>query len=88
MLMDDWIIIGSGLDLDFRGDPFPVTASLLALADHVHKLAAVCNKRLASGEVCGEAAYRSQRLTGGKDVVEVGDREYAPRCHRCFEPPG
>ena len=53
-------VIVAGLDLDFRGEPFPgPMQSLLAKADRVDKLNAVCVK-------CGSPATRSQRLVGGK----------------------
>jgi len=60
-----------GLDLDAEGRPFPVTAELLAMADEVVKLTAVCT-------VCGADAPMTQRTKPG---VSVGDLDaYQPRC--------
>jgi len=73
-------VIASGLNLDFKGDPFPVTRELLVRADSVVYLTAVCT-------VCGKPATRSQRLIDGRPaprdspVVLVGGREsYEARC--------
>ncbi len=84
-------VIVAALDLDFAGRPFgPAIPHLLAMADRVDKLTAVC-------AVCGsEAAVRSQRLVDGRPaakdspLVLVGDRAegYEARCLRCYEPPG
>jgi thymidine kinase len=83
-------VIVAALDLDFAGRPFgPVIPQLLAIADRVDKLTAVC-------AVCGsEAAVRSQRLVDGRPatkdspLVLVGDTAegYEARCLRCYEPP-
>ena len=73
-------VIASGLNLDFKGDPFPVTKELLVRADSIVYLTAVCT-------VCGKPATRSQRLINGKPaprnspVILVGGREsYEARC--------
>ncbi len=73
-------VIASGLNLDFKGDPFPVTRELLVRADNIVYLTAVCT-------VCGRPATRSQRLIDGKPVprnspvILVGGREsYEARC--------
>lgn len=78
------VIVG-GLDMDFRGVPFMVVAELMARAEFVTKLNAICAK-------CGAPATRSQRLINGsparyKDpVVVVGASEkYEPRCRHCHE---
>lgn len=78
------VIVG-GLDTDFRGEPFPVTASLLARAEFINKLSAVCC-------VCGAPATRTQRLINGKPakyndpVILVGANEcYEARCRRCHK---
>jgi len=77
-------VICSGLDLDFRGEPFGVVPTLLAMADSVLKLKAIC-------VVCGEEAHHTQRLVNGKPakytdpVVVVGAQEcYQARCRECF----
>lgn len=79
-------VIVAGLDLNFRGEPFGPMPELLALADEVVKLAAVCT-------VCGEPATRSQRLvdgrpvTAGPEVLIGGLETYDPRCREHFFPP-
>ena len=77
-------IIVAGLDLDFRGEPFPIVSSLLSLADDVLKLAAICMK-------CGETAHFTQRIINGAPasyydpVILVGASEfYEARCRACF----
>jgi thymidine kinase len=75
-------IIASGLDLDYRGVPFGPVPALLAMADRVDKLLAVCRK-------CGsDFACRTQRLVHSSEQILVGDGEYEARCIHCFEPPG
>ncbi len=73
-------LILAGLDLDFRGEPFGPVSRLLALAERVDKLQAICL-------VCGAAATRTQRLVNGQPahysdpVVLVGAKEvYEARC--------
>lgn len=79
-------VIVAGLDLNFRGEPFGPMPELLALADEVTKLAAVCTQ-------CGDPAIRSQRLvdgkpvTGGPEVLIGGLESYEPRCREHFLPP-
>jgi thymidine kinase len=72
-------VVIAGLDLDFRGEPFGPMPSLLAHAEMVDKLTAICS--------CGRAATRTQRLIGGHPahyddpVILVGAAEsYEPRC--------
>ena len=78
----------AGLDTDFRGEPFGPMPVLMAKADVVDKLHAIC-------VVCGEAACRTQRLVDGKParyhdpVVIVGASElYEARCRAHHEVPG
>ena len=74
-------MIASGLDLDYRGKPFGPVPHLLALADRVDKLLAVCRK-------CGsDFACRTQRLVHSSEQILVGDAQYEARCLHCFEPP-
>ena len=74
-------IIASGLDLDYRGKPFGPVPELLAIADRVDKLMAVCRK-------CGsDFACRTQRTVQATDQILVGDSEYEARCLDCFDPP-
>ena len=81
-------IIASGLDLDFKGEPFGYMPELLCLADKVDKLTAVCMK-------CGaDNATRTQRLINGSPVDKNsplimigGDETYEARCLKCYELP-
>jgi len=80
-------VIVAGLDQDFRGEPFGIMPVLLARAEFVEKLSAVCVR-------CGRAATRTQRLIDGKParydepVILVGASEaYEPRCRACHEVP-
>lgn len=74
-------VIASGLDLDYRGKPFGSVPYLLALADRVDKLLAVCRK-------CGsDFACRTQRVVQSSEQILVGDSQYEARCIHCFEPP-
>lgn len=73
-------VIVVGLDTDFRADPFDPVPQLMAVAEHVTKLHAVC-------VVCGAPANHSQRIVPGENRVLVGATEaYEPRCRTCFEP--
>lgn len=76
-------VIVAGLDQDFRGQPFSFMPTLMALADQVTKLHAICKK-------CGAEASRTQRLVDGAPagwddpVVLIGAAEtYEARCRRC-----
>ena len=78
-------VIVSGLDLDFRGIPFGCIPPLLALADRVIKLKAVCI-------ICGEDAQFTQRVVDGKPakfsdpIIMVGaDERYQARCRGCYQ---
>lgn len=76
-------VILAGLDLDFRGEPFSIIPELLARAEQVDKLTAICIQ-------CGQPATRTQRLIEGKPagyddpIVMVGATEtYEARCRAC-----
>ncbi len=80
-------VIAAGLDQDFRGEPFGPVPTLMAIAESVTKLQAVCT-------VCGSPASRTQRLINGKPasyydpVILVGASEsYEPRCRHHHEVP-
>ena len=79
-------VIVAGLDLNFRGEPFGPMPELLALADEVTKLQAVC-------VVCGGPATRTQRLIDGEparegpEILIGGLESYEARCRGCFVPP-
>lgn len=81
-------VIVAGLDLDFRGGPFGPMPALMAQAEEVYKLHAICM-------VCGDEASRSQRLIDGQPaayddpIVLTGASEfYEARCRRHHEVPG
>src|ERR671911_308259 len=78
-------VIVAGLDMDFRGEPFGPMPILLAEADEIVKLRAICAR-------CGRDASRSQRLIDGKPApasaptILVGAQEtYEARCRHCHE---
>jgi thymidine kinase len=72
-------VIVAGLDLDYQRQPFGPMPALLAIAEYVDKMHAVCVR-------CGGVAHYSQRIAGGDDRVQVGDGEsYEARCRRCYE---
>lgn len=74
-------VIVAGLDTNYRGEPFYPMPELMAIAESVNKLHAVC-------VVCGASALRTQRLTSSKEEVLVGDSaSYEPRCRGCYEAP-
>jgi thymidine kinase len=73
-------VIVAGLDQDFRGQPFEPIPTLLALAEYVTKVHAICMK-------CGNPANRSQRMVNRTERVLLGEAEaYEARCRRCFSP--
>jgi thymidine kinase len=81
-------VIIAGLDLDFRGEPFGAMPQLLARAETVDKLQAICM-------VCGAPASRTQRLVGGRPaaytdpVIMIGAQEaYEARCREHHVVPG
>ena len=72
-------VIIAGLDQDYLGRPFHPMPELMAIAEDVTKVHAVCT-------VCGAAACRSQRLLAENATVLVGGSEaYEARCRACFE---
>jgi len=80
-------VVIAGTDMDFRGVPFGPIGHLLAVAELVDKLQAICVR-------CGDLATRNQRLIDGRPapaegpVIQVGGLEsYEARCRRCHEVP-
>jgi thymidine kinase len=73
-------VIVAGLDLDYLRRPFGPMPRILALAEYVDKMHAICMH-------CGAPAHYSQRLSGGGEQLQVGDGDaYEARCRRCFTP--
>jgi len=70
-------VIVAGLDLDSSGKPFGPIPGLMAIAETVAKLHAVCIQ-------CGEPANRSYHLTGKVQQIEVGASQYEARCRGCW----
>lgn len=74
-------VIVAGLDMDFTGKPFGPMPYLLAIAEYVTKLHAVCAES-------GNMAHYSQRVVEDEDQVLVGEYDaYEPRARHCFRPP-
>ena len=81
-------VLAAGLDQDFRGEPFGPMPLLMALAERVDKLHAIC-------VCCGSEASRTQRLIDGRParhddpIILVGGSEsYEARCRTCHQVPG
>ena len=73
-------VIVSGLDTDYLGRPFDPMPRLLAEAEEITKLLAICMR-------CGNPAAHTQRLVASEDLIVVGaGGMYEARCRRCFEP--
>jgi thymidine kinase len=80
-------VIVSGLDRDFRGEPFSFMPKLMALAEYVTKLSAICVK-------CATPATRTQRIIDGRPanyydpIILVGAKDtYEARCRECHKVP-
>jgi thymidine kinase len=80
-------VVLAGTDTDFRGEPFGAMGELMAVAELVDKLQAIC-------VVCGDPACRNQRLVDGRPArydaptIMIGGQEsYEARCRRCHEVP-
>lgn len=80
-------VIVAGLDLDFRGEPFGIMPQIIARAEYITKLQAICN-------VCGDPATRTQRIIDGEpadyddDIILVSASEkYEARCRHCHQVP-
>jgi thymidine kinase len=80
-------VVLAGVDTDFRGEPFGPMGDLMAVAERVDKLQAIC-------VVCGDLACRNQRLVDGRPArydaptIMIGGQEsYEARCRKCHEVP-
>ncbi|HVV56391.1 MAG TPA: thymidine kinase [Mucilaginibacter sp.] len=71
-------VIVAGLDMDYRGKPFGPMPELMAIAESVTKVSAVCVR-------CGNPAMYSYRLVPGESTILLGEKEsYEPRCRVCY----
>ncbi len=71
-------VIIAGLDMDFKGKPFGPIPGLMAVADHITKVHAICMR-------CGDVAQFSHRLSTADKLVLLGEKdEYEPLCRSCF----
>lgn len=74
-------VIVAGLDMDFEGQPFDPMPQMMAIAEYVTKLHAICAES-------GTMAHYSQRVIDSKDRVLVGETDaYEPRARHCYRPP-
>lgn len=72
-------VIAAGLDMDFKGIPFGPIPDLLAMAEYITKVHAICQH-------CGNLAVHSYRFSQQGETVEVGEKDlYEPRCRTCYE---
>ncbi|MGD1847450.1 MAG: thymidine kinase [Salibacteraceae bacterium] len=72
-------VIVAGLDMDFTGKPFGPIPGLMAVAEYVTKVHAVCMR-------CGSLANHSHRISTAEDLVVLGETDaYEPLCRRCFD---
>ena len=71
-------VIAAGLDMDFKGQPFGPMPNLLAVAEYITKVHAICTH-------CGNLATHSYRLSNEGDQVVLGEKDkYEPRCRVCY----
>ncbi|HQX43147.1 MAG: thymidine kinase [Saprospiraceae bacterium] len=71
-------VIVAGLDMDFKGLPFGPMPNLLAVAEYITKVHAICPH-------CGNLATHSYRLSYEKETIILGEKDkYEPRCRTCF----
>ena len=71
-------VIVAGLDMDYLGKPFGPMPQLMARAEHVDKVHAICVR-------CGNIAHHSHRLTANDKLVVLGEKDtYEPICRHCF----
>ena len=81
LVKDNKRIIIAGLDKDYQGRPFKPMPQLMAEADYLDKLRAICTK-------CGSTASNSQRMTQDLEKIVLGELDkYEPRCRGCFIEP-
>ncbi|MDQ3141015.1 MAG: thymidine kinase [Bacteroidota bacterium] len=72
-------VIVAGLDMDFRGQPFGPMPHLLAVAEYITKVHAICPH-------CGNLATHSYRLSAEEETIVLGEMDkYEPRCRTCYQ---
>jgi len=71
-------VIIAGLDMDFKGKPFGPIPGLMAVADHITKVHAICMR-------CGDVAQFSHRFANTDKLVLLGEKDqYEPLCRSCY----
>ena len=72
-------VIIAGIDMDYRGKPFGPMPNLLAVAEYITKVHAICSH-------CGNLATHSYRLSVDESTILLGEKDsYEPRCRTCYE---
>jgi thymidine kinase len=72
-------VIVAGLDMDYLGKPFGPMPNLMAIAEYVSKVHAICTR-------CGDLAHHSHRIVAGDKQVLLGEKDaYEPLCRSCFQ---
>lgn len=71
-------VIVAGLDMDFQGKPFGPIPALMATAEYVTKVHAICMR-------CGDLAHYSHRTNSSEKLVQLGEKDnYEPLCRKCY----
>jgi thymidine kinase len=71
-------VIVAGLDMDFQGKPFGPIPALMATAEYVTKVHAICMR-------CGDLAHYSHRTNDSEKLVQLGEKDnYEPLCRKCY----
>ena len=71
-------VVVAGLDMDYRGEPFGPMPQLLAVAEYITKVHAICSH-------CGNLATHSYRKVANNEQVMLGEKDtYEPRCRTCY----
>lgn len=79
LAMKGFRVIVAGLDMDFKGKPFGPMPNLLAVAEYITKVHAICRH-------CGNLATHSYRLTPDSETVMLGEKDiYEARCRTCYQ---
>ncbi|MCL2290698.1 MAG: thymidine kinase [Bacteroidetes bacterium] len=72
-------VMVAGLDMDYLGNPFGPMPKLMAIAEYVSKVHAICTR-------CGDLAHYSHRIVAGDKQVLLGEKDaYEPLCRSCFQ---